>query len=581
MNQCSNSQLHRCDSPPKQSSGPSDTNAGERGSSSHDKRVSWCLAVILSLAGVLYLAMLTTDRFGAYYDDGQYVVAAKALATGRGYRIISLPSEQPQTLIPPLYPFLLSLVWRIDPHFPQNLTGMMLLSLTMMLTFLYLAYLYLFKNGYATRWQALIVVALAAINWRTMLLAASIMSDVTFAAMSIGALHIAERYEKEQRGRMTGVAMGIAMGLVFLTRTSGIAVLIAVVVYFTLRRQRRKALLPVVIASLFVVGWVSWAYLNQSSGVGANAVYYSTYMHGLNHAVSDLQALNETSRLATLLGIVGTNILMLLVGSVPLACLGLRHDLPTTILVAFVLFTLILIVAGAVRQFRTGFRLQYVYLPIYLALHLIAPGSAYDRYIIPIVPFLLLFLISELSRPLLQLRRELISHRLNIRALAALPVSLVLLIYTGGACYNNASGIYDTLQSIGRSAARGGENAEVMDWIKAHTATSDVVLCNSDPVIYLFTGRKAVLSFPLVLLNTIPYQTRELTFDEQAKAFLEIVDESHAAYFLIGSSDFRHQSELYRTTIEVLIQQESRKFIPVFRSTNGNNIVYRIEVGDG
>src|SRR5262249_2042512 len=54
-------------------------------------------------------------------DDGIYLVCAKSLAEGTGYRILSLPNEPFQTKYPPLYSWLLSLIWRIDPRFPSNL----------------------------------------------------------------------------------------------------------------------------------------------------------------------------------------------------------------------------------------------------------------------------------------------------------------------------------------------------------------------------------------------------------------------------------------------------------------------------
>src|SRR5881409_1429359 len=89
----------------------------------------WVLSTVLAGSCLLYAAAFTPARFGFYHDDGIYVVTAKALATGQGYRIISLPYEPAQTKYPPFYPFLLSLVWRAYPRFPNNLVPMMLLSL--------------------------------------------------------------------------------------------------------------------------------------------------------------------------------------------------------------------------------------------------------------------------------------------------------------------------------------------------------------------------------------------------------------------------------------------------------------------
>src|SRR5262245_1204078 len=85
------------------------------------------LLIILFLSAPLYCALLAPQRFGGYHDDGIYATTAKALATGQGYRIISLPSEPAQTKYPPLYPLLLSLIWRVYPRFPENVAWLTML----------------------------------------------------------------------------------------------------------------------------------------------------------------------------------------------------------------------------------------------------------------------------------------------------------------------------------------------------------------------------------------------------------------------------------------------------------------------
>src|SRR5688572_6363137 len=120
---------------------PEAINAGKAVNTS--RMINLILLIILSGASLLYFAAMRPDRFGAYHDDGIYVTTAKALATGEGYRIISLPYEPAQTKYPPFYPFLLSIIWRISPDFPENLTWMMMLSVAATVSFLGLTYRYL------------------------------------------------------------------------------------------------------------------------------------------------------------------------------------------------------------------------------------------------------------------------------------------------------------------------------------------------------------------------------------------------------------------------------------------------------
>ena len=67
------------------------------------------------------VAQFRLPQFGDIHDDSVYYVSAKSLASGR------LPHREPsrpqpfQTKYPPLYPLLLSIAWRVNPRFPQNL----------------------------------------------------------------------------------------------------------------------------------------------------------------------------------------------------------------------------------------------------------------------------------------------------------------------------------------------------------------------------------------------------------------------------------------------------------------------------
>ncbi|MEK6321640.1 MAG: glycosyltransferase family 39 protein [Acidobacteriota bacterium] len=539
--------------------------------------VTVMLLVTLTIAFSLYSAMVTPDRFGDYYDDGIYVTAAKALATGQGYRIISLPHEKPQTQVPPFYPFLLSLIWRAYPEFPQNLALMMMLSVIATVSFLALSYRYLVKQNYATHWQALIIVSFAAINWRTMLHASSVMSDVMYALLSVCALYFAERYEKERKSWVTGVGAGAAIGLAFLTRSSGITLLVAVAVYYALRRQWKRALLPLAVAILFVLAWVGWSFVNRNTPEGVNAIYHSNYLRGYGRIISDLQAQNNTSLLMTLLNVVETNILLLIIGSIPLACLGLRYDLPQIVLVSLVLITVILIATGFVRQCRKSIRLLYVYLSFYLAIYLILPGTAYDRYVMPIVPFLLLFLVSELARPASVLAREMMSGKHLARKVSAAFIALALIAAIGVSIFSNVSAIYDSLGSLKRIASRASEKAEAIEWIKSHTDPSDILICNNDPAYYLYIGRKATISFDVSVLDTLPYQSHQPDFGELTQSFLDIINENNGRYLILNESDLIDLSARYQKSIEEFIEQRPQKFVPVFESTNRNSIIYRVE----
>jgi hypothetical protein len=99
-------------------------------------------ALATACGGLLwaYTIALRAPAVGTFHDDGIYAVTAKALATGRGYRIVSLPSQMPQTKYPFLFPALLAVVWRMFPRFPQNLIWLKLVPLGCALAWVALSY---------------------------------------------------------------------------------------------------------------------------------------------------------------------------------------------------------------------------------------------------------------------------------------------------------------------------------------------------------------------------------------------------------------------------------------------------------
>jgi len=543
------------------------------------------LVIVLGVACLLYYALLTPDRFGAYHDDGIYVTTAKALAEGEGYRIISLPYEPAQTKYPPFYPFLLSLIWRAYPEFPQNLTAMTLLSVIATIGFLAITWRYLLNHEYATRWQASIVVAMTALNWRTMILATSVYSEMLFALLAVAALHLAEKHERAASTLLTGVFGGVLIGLAFLTRSSGIALLISVAVYYAIRRQWKKALLPVTVASLFVIGWIAWCYVNKTSAQSVNVPYYTSYIGHLNQVVSDLQAQSGSSRLTVFLNMAVENFVGGILISVPLVSSGLSYNaftgfsgytLGAALCSAFL--SLVLIAVGFGRTLAKRIRLLHIYVVTCLGLYLFwLPNVSYDRFLMPMLPFLLLFLVGELG-VLVSLARTGMQSREASRRISGAFITLVSILVVGITLYGYGSGTYSSFVSLRTSAARAADDAEAISWINEHSDSSDVLVCYRDPKYFLYTGHKAVRSFPMT--EGFSWEEDEASMDKLADAIFGIIDEADARYVVVTATEFELEDrpEQHRKTFDKLIEQHPRNFGLVFESTDGRSRIYRIEM---
>jgi hypothetical protein len=133
---------------------------------------------IAAIHGVCYLA----PGYGLFHDDDIYLVTAKSLAEGTGYKIVSLPSAIPQTKYPPLFPVLLAGVWKILPRFPENTFALKLVPLLSMLGWLSLSYIILRRiSGSPTvcRYMILLTAASPAVVYFSV----TLHSEMTFACL--------------------------------------------------------------------------------------------------------------------------------------------------------------------------------------------------------------------------------------------------------------------------------------------------------------------------------------------------------------------------------------------------------------
>ena len=528
--------------------------------------------ILTGIAGLclLYFSAFHPERFGFYRDDSMYVVMAKAIATGQGYRIISLPDAPVQTKSPPFFPFVLSLLWKVNPEFPGNLTQMMLLSVGASILFFGLTYRYLVFSGYANRWQAVLVVGLTAINWRIIVLATGIYSEMLYAALSVLALYLAEKYEKRTGHWGFGAATGVVIGLAFLTRSAGITLVFAIALYFLYRRERR-GILPVIIAGMVVLCWLGWGYLNGRTAENTNAGSYESYFQTFRTLI----ATGGQSNLTALLGVIGRNALGLILISIPVVCLGLAYDS-----VLYFGFAFLFIAGGFLRQARAKLGLMHFYIVTYLSVHLLWPYTAYDRFLMPLLPFLLLFMLIEVQAILAVIRNVFAVQKQIISRASASFIGLALVFSAGAVLYNYGLGMYRavTLASLRKDSRPSTDDAEAIEWIESHTDPADVLICYRDPLYYLYTNRKSARSS--LVTGGAFLQSSPVGTDDAAKIILRIIEENKAKYLVLTRSDFglEYRPDLEQQNYEALLERNPELFTPTFESTGEGSRIYRINL---
>jgi hypothetical protein len=217
---------------------------------------------------------------GVFYDDGIYVVLAKALATGEGYRNIHLPGSPAGVHYPFLYPALLSLLWRLWPSFPANVVLFQLLDSAA----LGIAAWAIALHGRRLEWPAAVqYVALPAgfLAFPLLTIVGVRFSEPLFLALWATSLLVVDRDEVTERRAFVA---GLLSGLATLTRTIGVAVVAGVVVALWIRRRRRAAVAAAVAGAVVMLPWFAWLLTHPGAVDPRIASNYGTYVDAAGQA---------------------------------------------------------------------------------------------------------------------------------------------------------------------------------------------------------------------------------------------------------------------------------------------------------
>ncbi len=240
---------------------------------------TWLMVVATAVgAAVLALGLWAQNAalVGVNYDDGIYALLAKAIADGQGYRLTFLPVDLPAIKYPPVYPFSLVPFWSLTSSPESALLGMKLangvyIGIAAGLFVFLICDLRVLPPAAAA---ALGLVSFAAGSM--MLVTAGVLSEPLYLALLFAALWIADGAEDRPRiGRL--LLMGASAGLVVLTRSVGVTLLLAVALVLWWRSGGRAALIAVGSAAVFVIPWIVYTFANASQIPAVLVPHYGSY----------------------------------------------------------------------------------------------------------------------------------------------------------------------------------------------------------------------------------------------------------------------------------------------------------------
>lgn len=401
-------------------------------------------------------------QFGETHDDSLYYVGAKGLATGAGYRILSLPAEPFQTKYPPGYPLFLSLAWRIEPAFPANLKLAMMLNWLIFPTFVALCYLWLRRTG-----RPFLTTALIALNPYVILFSTYLMSELLFGCLVLASLLLSRRV----------VLASLAGAAAYLVRTSGIVLAVSGSMCFWLEGRRKEAVGFAAVFLPFVLAWTIWARLHQAPGADIVTVYYTNYFgyQLLNVHLDEFHIFLWKNLDGVLWGI-GSLFIPRIFDSL------LVKILAQTLAVAALI--------GAGRMARRPEVRPFIFFSLlYIFLLLIWHFPPNERFMLPLFPLLAAGFVSEMGRLWMAIRAG-FKHPVRSQRVATAVVSFAFVGLMVGGAVSQAFALASLMpEMLHRQRSRLAAQIQAYDWIERNLPPQANVMAAMDPLLYLYSGR--------------------------------------------------------------------------------------------
>ncbi len=517
------------------------------------RRVALFLLLLIPSA---YFAWRQADmpQFGRWiHDDSIYFVSAKSMADGHGYRIFSYPGAPFQTKYPPLHPLLLAGVWKLNPNFPANLPLGTFVSWLSVPLLLFLC-LRLFRVYGFSETHAWAMTALLAVNPYLAIFGSSMLSELPFTCLLVLCLLVCHRASEDGAEWWWAALAGAIGGLSFLTRTTGMMLLVSGVACFLWRKQRRQALWFAAAMLPFVAGWTVWTRLHMVHGADPVTLYYTTYLDYHLYLV----------KLADIPMLVWKNLDQWLLGVGAL----IVPEASDARLVKIATQTLgVAMLAGVVRLARNGRALDYAVFAVPFSAMLIAwhyPPT--ERLIAPIYPLVLAGFWIEMAHLARMLAASLRHREKSQRVAAAIMMLVVGGLLAGGAWTQYQVGWRILPHEMDERRKERAADEAAFAWMREHLPPKAQLLAYNDPMAFLYTGHRAS---SLTVPSTYWYRDEPGAIESAYAKLADFARARRLDYVYFTDYDFRRD----------MGEADRKRVIEIIRSNPDLEVVQRFPAG--
>jgi hypothetical protein len=419
---------------------------------------------------------------GLFHDDGVYLVLAKSIATGSGYRYLHLPGAPVATHYPPAYPLLLAVLWTLAPRFPANLTIILLANAALLGLVAWGSARFLISRLEWPPFAATAFALVATLSLPLIQLTTLVLSEITFLGMLFLVLTSAERCVASRGSHLQDVLLGAGAGGLVLVRAHGVVLVAALALVLVSRREWRRVGLCVAGAAMVIAPWQLWVTIHDAALPATLRGSYGSYTSWFATGLADGGLMFAGQTIARN----ASEAAAILADRFAPWHPGMLRLIPLT-------FALALLALGIIRLWRRT-PVTVAFLLAYVAVTLIWPYTPW-RFIWGIWPFVLLLAVEggativrwhPAQRPMQVVRRCLFP----VLALLGLGLARAEVVAYRDRAW--ASPIRDATRSI----------APAMRWISQNTDPHETVIADAEPLVYLFTARP---SMPPVAFTAAEY----------------------------------------------------------------------------
>ncbi len=423
------------------------------------------LPALLGLYFLLGLAHFQTE-LSTIGDNAQFVVLAKALATGEGFREINSPLQPIHRKFPIGFPALLAIFY---PFFHLNPLGYKIVVFLFSILGMGLIYRWFEDEPAVFLFPLLLLLVL---NLKIHEYNSLILSEVPFLTFVVLGFVLFREWERRKKHLHFIFAL-LSFGVAYYLRSAGLVLFPAVIIYLLIRKNYRLVIEGALFAALLVAPWQIW--LSTHGG--------SSYLNQLLMKNPYSPALGKISLAELFTQRLPNNAISYFLTFFPETILPVfkqyQGQQPTLFgLLGFLLSGAVL--SGFLLNFWKRWDLKGWYFLGTLGTIALWPEVwASERFIFGIIPLILFYFLYAIHRLSRKLAGKGSPHAFFNFTVATYLVLLLLLHLN----FRNPQTIYYSDWQNYRQCAR---------WIKTHTPTEAVVSCRKPYLAYLWSNRRTV-----------------------------------------------------------------------------------------